>query len=68
MTTVKLDARRSALVAIDLQKGILGMPIAPHPAATVVANASRLAAAIARGGGFGVPRPRRLSPSMAPIG
>ena len=48
---MKLDARRAALVAIDLQKGILGMPIAPHPPATVVANATRLAAAVTRGGG-----------------
>jgi nicotinamidase-related amidase len=32
---LKLDPKRTALVAIDLQKGILGAPIAPHPAATV---------------------------------
>ncbi len=48
---LKLDPKRAALVAIDLQKGILGMPIAPHPAATVVANSTRLAEALTRAGG-----------------
>ena len=48
---LKLDPKRTALVAIDLQKGILAMPIAPHPAATVVANSTRLAEALARAGG-----------------
>ena len=36
------------------------MPIAPHPAAAVVANSTRLAEALARGGRAGRPRPRRL--------
>lgn len=54
MTIVKLDPRRAALVAIDLQKGILGMPIAPHPAAAVVANSTRLAAALTQGHGLAV--------------
>ena len=57
---LKLDPKRTALVAIDLQKGILGMPIAPHPAAAVVANSTRLAEALTRAGGRGRPRPRRL--------
>ena len=48
---LKLDPKRTALVAIDLQKGILAMPIAPHPPAAVVANSTRLAAALGRGGG-----------------
>ena len=48
---LKLDPKRAALVAIDLQKGILGMPIAPHPPATVVANSTRLAEALAGAGG-----------------
>jgi len=48
---LKLDPKRMALVAIDLQKGILGMPIAPHSPAAVVANATRLAEALTRGGG-----------------
>ena len=40
----KLDPRRTALVLIDLQKGILPFGLAPHPAASVVANAAKLAA------------------------
>jgi nicotinamidase-related amidase len=48
---LKLEFKRAALVAIDLQKGVLGMPIAPHPAAAVVANSTRLAEALARAGG-----------------
>jgi nicotinamidase-related amidase len=51
---LKLDPKRTALAAIDLQKGILGMPIAPHPAATVVANSTRLAEALTRAGGLAV--------------
>ena len=51
---LKLNPKRTALVAIDLQKGILGMPIAPHPAATVVANSTRLAEALGRAGGLAV--------------
>jgi nicotinamidase-related amidase len=50
-TMLKLDPRRTALVAIDLQKGVLAMPIAPHSPATVVANSSRLAEALGRSGG-----------------
>ncbi|MFE1952261.1 hydrolase [Streptomyces sp. NPDC059524] len=41
---------RPALVLIDLQQGILGLPTAPHPADTVLKNAARLADAFrARG-------------------
>lgn len=40
----KLDPRRTALVLIDLQKGILPFGLAPHPAARVLANAAQLAA------------------------
>ena len=47
---LKLEFKRAALGAIDLQKGVLGMPIAPHPAAAVVANSTRLAEALARAG------------------
>ena len=41
-----LDPASTALVVIDLQKGILGMPAAPHTGPDVVARAARLAAAI----------------------
>ena len=42
---LKIDALRTALVVIDLQKGIVGRETRPYPALTVVANAARLAAA-----------------------
>ena len=40
-----LDPARTALVLIDLQRGIVAMPTVPMPAPDVVANASRLARA-----------------------
>jgi nicotinamidase-related amidase len=43
MEPIVLDARSTALVLIDLQRGIVGRDTAPHPAAKVVANAVRLA-------------------------
>jgi nicotinamidase-related amidase len=39
----KIDPQTAALVLIDLQKGILRMPVAPHAAAEVVARAATLA-------------------------
>ncbi len=45
MSELSFDRSKTALVVIDLQKGIAGMATAPHPAATVVANAARLAQA-----------------------
>jgi nicotinamidase-related amidase len=42
---LKLDARRTAVVVIDLQKGIVGRPGAPYPQTAVVANCARLLAA-----------------------
>jgi len=38
-----LDAETTALVLIDLQRGITAMPAQPHAAADVIARASRLA-------------------------
>ena len=46
MPATSLD-RKTALILIDLQRGILALPTA-HPAAEVVARASRLAAAFRR--------------------
>jgi nicotinamidase-related amidase len=43
--SLQLDARRTALVLIDLQRGILQRPAAPHAASDVLARAVRLAAA-----------------------
>lgn len=43
-STLSLDPAQTALVLIDLQKGIVGMTVAPHSAADVVGRAARLAA------------------------
>ena len=43
MQTLTLPPKSSALVLIDLQKGITGFPIAPHPSTEVVRNATSLA-------------------------
>lgn len=40
-----IDKSKTALVVIDLQKGITGMPAEPHSAATVIANAAKTAQA-----------------------
>ncbi len=42
---LKLDARRTAIVVIDLQKGIVRMPGAPYPRQDVVTKCARLLAA-----------------------
>jgi nicotinamidase-related amidase len=45
-TALGLDPRRTAVVVIDLQKGIAGMPGgAPHAKTVVIANAARLLSA-----------------------
>jgi len=44
MTNFTLARADTALVLIDLQQGIAAMPVQPHSAASVVANAARLAA------------------------
>ncbi len=40
-----IDKTKTALVVIDLQKGIASMPTQPHEAKTVIANAAKLAQA-----------------------
>ena len=45
MSDLALDPRTTALVVIDLQKGITSMPTKPHAPDVVVANAGRLARA-----------------------
>lgn len=42
---LKIDKNKTALVVIDLQKGIAGMPAEPYETKTVVSNAAKLAAA-----------------------
>ena len=43
--SIQIDKKRTALVVIDLQKGITSMPTKPYEAGSVIANAARLAAA-----------------------
>jgi nicotinamidase-related amidase len=46
MSDLRFDAQHTAIVVIDLQKGIVGLPGgAPHPKSTVIANAARLLSA-----------------------
>ncbi len=40
--SLSLDPRTTALVLIDLQKGIVGQPMAPHDAASVIAKSAKL--------------------------
>jgi nicotinamidase-related amidase len=50
--SLQLDPKHTALVVIDLQKGIVSMPAAPHSTETVITNASRLAEACRKSGVF----------------
>jgi nicotinamidase-related amidase len=50
MADLELDPRTTALVVIDLQKGIVSSPTEPHASATVVANTARLARAFRQRG------------------
>jgi len=43
MGTLSIDKSKTALVVIDLQKGIVGRPTAPYTAEEVVKNAAKLA-------------------------
>ena len=47
-----LDPAKSALVVIDLQKGILGFPSGPRPGTEVLARATSMARAFRDRGGF----------------
>lgn len=47
---MELDPAKTAVVLVDLQVGVTAMPVVPHPADEVVANAARLAAAARRAG------------------
>ena len=44
MTTIAIEPRKTALVLIDLQQGVVSRPFAPRSGAEVVQHASRLAA------------------------
>jgi nicotinamidase-related amidase len=40
---MQLDAKTTALMLIDLQRGVLAMPVVPHPAATIFERSKQLA-------------------------
>ena len=50
MADLMLDPARTAIVVIDLQKGIVGRATHPRPASTVVANTVRILRAARRAG------------------
>jgi nicotinamidase-related amidase len=50
--TLRLIPQKTALVVIDLQKGIVGRTTAPHTAPDVVSRATRLAEGFRSSGGF----------------
>jgi nicotinamidase-related amidase len=50
MSDVSIEKSKTALVVIDLQKGIVGRPTVPYTAEAVVANAAALAAAFRANG------------------
>lgn len=60
-----LPAKSTALVLIDLQKGILGNPLAPHAAPAVLEKASSLLRAFRERGSFAVVVNVRFSPDGA---
>ena len=45
MSELSLDKRKTGLVEIDLQKGIVSMETKPHDTRTVISNAAKLAEA-----------------------
>ncbi|MDA8194298.1 MAG: isochorismatase family protein [Thermaerobacter sp.] len=52
MADIAIQTDRTALVVIDLQKGIVQYPVKPHPAEAVVARAAALAQAMRTAAGF----------------
>ena len=51
MADPKIEPAKTALVVIDLQRGIVSMPAAPRPAAEVVERVAQIAAALRKAGG-----------------
>jgi nicotinamidase-related amidase len=49
---MQLHAKTTALVLIDLQKGVLARPVAPHPATTLYERSKQLAARLRTAGGL----------------
>jgi nicotinamidase-related amidase len=48
---LKIEPAKTALVVIDLQRGIVAPPSAPHSSTEVVARAAQMAAALRKAGG-----------------
>jgi nicotinamidase-related amidase len=48
--SISIDPKTTALIFIDLQHGVAGMPLAPHSAEDVIAHAARIAAAFRKQG------------------
>jgi len=51
MAGLKIEPAKTALVVIDLQRGIVASPAMPHSSAEVIGRAARLAAALRSAGG-----------------
>jgi len=62
---LEIDARATALVVVDLQKGIVARPAEPRPPAEVVRNAARLADAWRQRRGFVVLVRVAFAPDLA---
>ncbi len=62
---LSLNPKSTALVLIDLQKGVMGMPVAPHSAAEVVENSVSLGTALSQAGGVVAPVHVAFSPDGA---
>lgn len=58
---LSLDAKKTAVVIIDLQQGIVRMPLAPHTAADIVARTVRISARVKQAGGLVIPVNVRFS-------
>jgi nicotinamidase-related amidase len=62
---MQLVAKTSALILIDLQRGVLAMPLAPHSAATVYERSMRLADRFCAASGLVVRLPVSFSRDLA---
>jgi nicotinamidase-related amidase len=51
MSHLELDTKKTALVVIDLQNGVIGRPIVPHTSPEILERSSRLVKAIREKGG-----------------
>ena len=62
---LSLNPKSTALVLIDLQKGVMARPLAPHGAAEVIGAAARLGAAFGQAGAVVAPVHVAFSPDGA---